>query len=169
MSSSYYRHFISYIFFKPVTRVTSSRYYSLSIKRLNRPAVNAVQWRHYSLTFALIHAKSKNGFQVANREISFGNVCMIQNCFIFFDRNSYLTFKLSTAQLWTGCTEFYNQTLSQSRNEISTHTEHLGCVRLGNPYLDFENLNPDFPIERTLSSKTHSIWFALIEKKLFGP
>ena len=25
------------------------------------------------------------------------------------------------------------------------------CVRLGNPDLDFENLNPDFPIERTLS------------------
>ena len=24
----------------------------------------------------------------------------------------------------------------------------LGCVRLGNPDLDFENLNPDFPIER---------------------
>ena len=24
-------------------------------------------------------------------------------------------------------------------------------VRLGNPDLDFENLNPDFPIERTLS------------------
>ena len=23
-------------------------------------------------------------------------------------------------------------------------------VRLGNPYLDFENLNPDFPIKRTL-------------------
>ena len=27
----------------------------------------------------------------------------------------------------------------------------LGCVRLGNPDLDFENLNPDFPIERTLN------------------
>ena len=24
-------------------------------------------------------------------------------------------------------------------------------VRLGNPDLDFENLNPDFPIERTFS------------------
>ena len=24
-------------------------------------------------------------------------------------------------------------------------------VRLGNPDLDFENLNPDFPIERTLA------------------
>ena len=30
--------------------------------RLNRSAVNAVQWRHYSLTFALIHAKSKTRF-----------------------------------------------------------------------------------------------------------
>ena len=28
---------------------------------------------------------------------------------------------------------------------------NLGCVRLGNPDLDFENLNPDFPIERTLT------------------
>jgi len=28
---------------------------------------------------------------------------------------------------------------------------HLGAFRLGNPDLDFENLNPDFPIERTLS------------------
>ena len=29
---------------------------------LIRPAVNAVQWRHYSLIFALIHAKSKTRF-----------------------------------------------------------------------------------------------------------
>ena len=72
--------------------------------------------------------KVKHDFQVANREISFGNVCMIHNCFISFDRNSCLTFKLSTAcsiQLWTSCTQFYNQTRSQSRNEINTHTEHL--------------------------------------------
>ena len=41
--------------------------------------------------------KVTHNLQVANREISFGNVCMIQNCFIFFDRNSCLTFKLSTA------------------------------------------------------------------------
>ena len=27
----------------------------------------------------------------------------------------------------------------------------LGCVRLGNPDLDFQNLHSDFPIERTLS------------------
>ena len=27
------------------------------------------------------------------------------------------------------------------------------CVRLGNPDLDFENLNPDFLIERTLGVK----------------
>ena len=30
--------------------------------RLNRPAVNAAQWRHYSLPFALIHAKSETRF-----------------------------------------------------------------------------------------------------------
>ena len=29
---------------------------------------------------------------------------------------------------------------------------HWGCVWLGNPDLDFENVNPDFPIERTLRS-----------------
>ena len=28
-------------------------------------------------------------------------------------------------------------------------------VRLGNPDVDFENLNPDFPIERTLSVLDH--------------
>ena len=27
---------------------------------------------------------------------------------------------------------------------------HEGCVRLGNPDLDFQNLNPDFPIEREI-------------------
>ena len=30
-------------------------------------------------------------------------------------------------------------------------------VRLGNPDLDFENLNPDLPIERTLDSQTNSV------------
>ena len=32
----------------------------------------------------------KHDFQVANQEISFGNVCMIQNGFTIFDRNSCL-------------------------------------------------------------------------------
>ena len=32
---------------------------------------------------------------------------------------------------------------------FKTATEKIS-VRLGNPDLDFENLNPDFPIERTL-------------------
>ena len=41
--------------------------------------------------------KVKHDFQLANQEISFGNVYMIQNCFTLFDRNSCLTFKLSTA------------------------------------------------------------------------
>ena len=31
--------------------------------------------------------------------------------------------------------------------------KHLGCVRLGNPDLDFENLNPDFPIEREIRKR----------------
>ena len=29
----------------------------------------------------------------------------------------------------------------------------LGCVRWGNPDLDFENLNPDFPIEREIRKR----------------
>ena len=85
--------------------------------------------------------KVKHDFQVANRKISFGNVCMIQDCFIFFDCNSCLTFKLSTAsvQLWTGCTKFYKyQTRSQSR-KWNKHTHG------------------------TLSSKTQ--WFALINEE----
>ena len=28
-----------------------------------------------------------------------------------------------------------------------------GCVRLGNPDLDFQNLNPDFPIEREIRKR----------------
>ena len=32
---------------------------------------------------------------------------------------------------------------------ISFHF-YLGCVRLGNPDLDFQNLYPDFPIEREI-------------------
>ena len=52
---------------------------------------------------------------------------MIQNGLIFsiviyVQRSNY---QLHAVQLWTGCTEFYNQTWSQSRNEINTHTEHL--------------------------------------------
>ena len=37
-----------------------------------------------------------------------------------------------------------------------THCYNLGCVRLGNPDLDFQNLNPDFPIERTRREKVRS-------------
>ena len=66
--------------------------------------------------------KVKHDFQVANREISLGNVCMIQSCFIFFDCNSCLTLKLSTA-----CNKNLNSTIIKlGRNEINTHTEHLG-------------------------------------------
>ena len=74
--------------------------------------------------------KVKHDFQVPNQKISFGNACMIQNCFIFFDRNSCSSsnYQLHAAQLWTGCTEFYNLTRSQSRNEINTHTEHKNTM-----------------------------------------
>ena len=32
-------------------------------------------------------------------------------------------------------------------------SQHSGCVRLRNPDLDFENLNPDFPIEREIRKR----------------
>ena len=51
--------------------------------------------------------KVKHGFQLANKDISSGNVYMVQNCFTLFDSNLRLKFKLSTA---------YN-TLNE-RNEI---------------------------------------------------
>ena len=70
--------------------------------------------------------KVKHDFQVANQEISFGNVYMIQNswqnCFTLFDRNSCLTFKLSSSQY---SEPVVIQTRSQSRYEINTHTKHL--------------------------------------------
>ena len=58
---------------------------------------------------------------------------------IHVSRSNY---QVLAVQLWAGCTKFYNQTRSQSRNEINTHTEHL--------------------VQKTQ-------WFALTEKKLFGP
>ena len=38
---------------------------------------------------------------------------------------------------------------------LLTHADfkNRGCVRLGNPDLDFQNLNPDFPIEREIRKR----------------
>ena len=36
---------------------------------------------------------------------------------------------------------------------IQVSLEYLGCVRLVNPDLDFQNLNPDFPIEREIRKR----------------
>ena len=73
--------------------------------------------------------KVKHHVQLGNQETSFGSVYMIQNYFTLFHRNSCLTFKLTTASVfWTGCNsiiKLQNQTRSQSRSEINTHTEHL--------------------------------------------
>ena len=70
--------------------------------------------------------KLEHDFQVANQEISFGNVYMIlnswQNGFTLFDRKKCLTFKLSRSQY---SEPVVIQTRSQSRNQINTHTEHL--------------------------------------------
>ena len=41
---------------------------------------------------------------------------------IHVSRSNY---QVLAVQLWAGCTKFYNETRSQSRNEINTHTEHL--------------------------------------------
>ena len=37
-----------------------------------------------------------------------------------------------------------------------TGPAYSGCVRLGNPDLDFQNLNPDFPIEREIRKRISS-------------
>ena len=41
--------------------------------------------------------------------------------------------------------------VSQPRHRLCTLNR--GCVRLGNPNLDFQNLNPDFPIEREIRKR----------------
>ena len=45
----------------------------------------------------------------------------------FAEREKKLYCRLDCSSEWLhgGCTEFYNQTRSQSRNEINTHTKHL--------------------------------------------
>ena len=100
-----------------------------SQQRLNRPAVNAIQWRHYSLAFALIHAKTKTRFSSDKPRNIVWKCLHGTELLYFFDRSSCLTFKPyqpHAVQLWrSGYTEFYYQTRSQSRNEINTHTEHL--------------------------------------------
>ena len=53
----------------------------------------------------------------------------------------------------TACTPT-NDTKCQPCPKVCIIFKHLGCVRLGNPDLDFENLNPDFPIGRTLNDWT---------------
>ena len=66
--------------------------------------------------------KVKHDFQLANKEMLSGNIYMIQNCFALFDCNYVLTFKLSPACGTLNESVVNNQTRSQSRNEINTHT-----------------------------------------------
>ena len=63
--------------------------------------------------------KVKHDFHVANQEISFEIICMVENGFTLFDRNP-----INCLQYSERCNSI-NQTRSQSRNEINTHTEHL--------------------------------------------
>ena len=61
-----------------------------------RPAVNAVQWSHYS--FVLIHVKSLTRFSSGKpRNIVWKCLHDTGWLYLFFDRNSCLSFKLSTA------------------------------------------------------------------------
>ena len=41
------------------------------------------------------------------------------------------------------------------RQYLCSLSLNLGCVRLGKPDLDFQNLNPDFPIEREIRNGFH--------------
>ena len=51
-----------------------------------------------------------------------------------------------------------SQLKSTLRTDFSEVKSVFGFrVRLGNPNLDFENLNPDLPIERTVDSHTNSV------------
>ena len=86
--------------------------------------------------------KVKHDFQVANREISFGNVCMIRNCFIFF--RSYFMFNIQTIN----CMQYNSEAVVLN-----------SIIKLGRNHARNKNTHG------TLSSKTQ--WFALIEKKLF--
>ena len=57
---------------------------------------------------------------------------------------------------WTQNNHFFIYIYICTRFQKVFHIEiyidrYIGCVRLGNPDLDFENLNPDFSIERTHS------------------
>ena len=57
-----------------------------------------------------------------------------------------------------------------------SHWVNQGCVRLVNPHLDFQNLNPDPPIERTLNTNyvlisfmtanMYQIWLHLSYRKV---
>ena len=107
---------------------------------LNRQAVNAVQWRHYSLTFALNHAKSKTQFSSGkSRNIVWK--CLHDTALLyFFNHSSWLTFKLSTA-----CRTTLNRLYWSNSVAIPQWNKHT---------------------HGTLCSKTKR--FPLIEKKLFG-
>ena len=52
-----------------------------------------------------------------------------------------------------GWTKNYGICLLLLVSATACTTQILGCVRLGNPDLDFENLNPDFPIEREIRKR----------------
>ena len=91
--------------------------------------------------------KVKHDFQPANKEISSGNVYMIQKCFTLFECNSYLTFKLSTA--------------CSTLNEVC-------CTFNSILKLDRNHADKTMVLKYTQGT-TKTQRFPLIEKKLFGP
>ena len=91
--------------------------------------------------------KVKHDFQLANKEISSGNVYMIQKCFTLFECNSYLTFKLSTA--------------CSTLNEVC-------CTFNSILKLDRNHADKTMVLKYTQGT-TKTQRFPLIEKKLFGP
>ena len=80
--------------------------------------------------------KVKHDFQPANKEISSGNVYMIQKCFTLFECNSYLSFKLSTAcsTLNEVCCPF-NSILKLDRN----HADKTSSLKYTNGTLQKHN------------------------------
>ena len=63
-------------------------------------------------------------------------------------RRTSQRFRLVRSQKWSG-----NLTPRASMFALARKGRIQGCVRLGNPDLDFQNPNPDFPIEREIRKR----------------
>ena len=116
-------------------------------------------------------------FLVANQEVSFGNVDMIQNCFAPFDRKM---FGKSEEQLTsTDCWPTVGRQLADSQWRWAVlrfyqmfNVQTVNCMQYSQLVVIQESNSVaimqwnEYKL-RTLISKTQ--WFTLIEEKLFGP